>query len=76
MSIYYYHPLGDFAGKWPQDTNKYNTYPDSYHVAGELDMQIEMGTPQYAMCDGIITSTGKWDDGHGTTYATLECKGS
>ena len=76
MSIYYYHPLGDFAGKWPQDTNKYNTYSDGYHVAGELDMQIEMGTPQYAMCNGIITSTGKWDDGHGTTYATLECKGS
>lgn len=76
MSIYYYHPLGDFAGKWPQSTDKYNTYPHSYHVAGELDMQIEMGTPQYAMCDGIIVSTGVWPNKSNTTYATLECKGS
>lgn len=77
MSIYYYHPLGDFAEDHTHDINFYYTYSDgNIHADGELDIPTAMGVSQYAMCNGIIVSAGKWDDGYWTTYATLECKGN
>ena len=74
MSIYYYHPLGDYAKTYNRNIDHYYTYSDGYHVAGEIDVGVTTGVAQYAMCDGIITSAGKWDDDYGTTYAILECK--
>lgn len=74
MSIYYYHPLGDYAKIYERNINHYYTYSDGYHVAGEIDVGVTTGVAQYAMCDGIITSAGKWNDDYGTTYAILECK--
>lgn len=74
MSIYYYHPLGDYAKTYERNIDHYYTYSGGYHVAGEIDVGVTTGVAQYAMCDGIITSAGKWNDGYGTTYAILECK--
>lgn len=78
MSIYYYHPLGSRVKTFPRNIGNYYTYlnADRTHAAGELDLGVTFGEPQYAMCDGVITAAGYWADGKNTTYAILECKGS
>lgn len=85
MGKLFYHPLGQKAEELAHTSANYYTY--SGHEAGQIDINVPLNTPLYAMCSGEITAVGAWpvtsgqldwdlaNTGKtvGTTYCILKC---
>lgn len=85
MGKLFYHPLGQKAEELAHTSANYYTY--ATHEAGQVDINVPLNTPLYAMCSGKIIAVGAWpitsgqmdwdlvNTGKtvGTTYCILEC---
>lgn len=79
MSNYFYHPLGDFAENYINNTATTNERPHSYtnHGWNKVDFGVSGGHKVYSMTNGVITTCGYLgSDGwsiYGVVVKTIDC---